>query len=635
MSIFKNKSDNHRLFKSTNSEVKLNTNSYSNNDEFIPIPVKLYNGSGFSNFVYNLVTGKTHKLDKSLTYMMQFFTESGTINDFINKIEKMKWEGTTELIRSNINDLISCGLLYSKNKLIANIIKNNTSSKHLPKIKTTGWITKNRILKLQQSIESLIKNNLQFDRHPRYIICDDSQKVQIQSATKAMLGSIKAKSNMQFFYCGEIEKRDFCKKLKKIGKTQSLPEHVLDFALFDTEHCGSNFGANRNALLLATAGEMIMCTDDDIICNTANLSKKNPELRIESISRHDEILTFADRESLFNDVTINNNDLLALHEELLGRDLTELITKHAGEKNNILIGNTSQRLLRMLVKSTGRVKTTNGGTCGDLGNSSPRYIYNIQGADLDRILSSKSAYNTALTSREVFLSHNWNTLAEGIFYAGMNIGLDNRSILPPFFPVFRGEDTLFSNILRVYDSNALMGYLPQAIIHIPDKIRNYPPGAEHKCSLSTIELICLLLGGYSSSPAINNSAYELNALGVYFKKIGSLSDYDYKDFIKQLWLTRTSIIIGKLEKTLHEDRNRKNAHFRSDDIERYLEELCKQSLGTDICIPDDSPMHGKDAVSFFKKLIYKYGELLIWWPVIYEAALQAKNQGEEIFAEIV
>ena len=156
----------------------------------------------------------------------------------------------------------------------------------------------------------------------------------------------------------------------------------------------------------------------------------------------------------------------------------------------------------MLVNSTGSIKTTTGGICGDTGNDTPRYIYKVQGTSLDRILSSKRAYNVARSSREVVLLHNRNTIAEGVFYPSMNIGLDNRSILPPFFPVFRGEDTIFSKILRIYDTNALTGYLTHAIMHNPTKKRNYPPEAQYKCSLSTVEIVCPIALSKTDPPVL-------------------------------------------------------------------------------------------------------------------------------------
>src|SRR5687768_5719305 len=71
-----------------------------------------------------------------------------------------------------------------------------------------------------------------------------------------------------------------------------------------------------------------------------------------------------------------------------------------------------------------------------------------------------------------------------------HLSFDNRVILPPFFPLFRGQDLTFGQLLRLAMPSALIAHLPYAVRHIPMEPRRarleelWPP--EQTCSLATI-----------------------------------------------------------------------------------------------------------------------------------------------------
>ncbi len=636
MGIFKSKSGNRFASSSRTTDTgnKHIEHAYSESDALIPAPVRIYNAGGFQDFVQNLITGETRILDRTLSRMIPYFNKIDTIQSFMETIKNSKWQGDDESIRNGINEFILYGFLLNKKELIEDIIKKEKNIIRTPGIQISSWVTRNRTQQLRQSIESFVENNRHYDRHPAYMVCDDSPETQVQKNTQAMLGSLAGDLRIQIAYIGEGGKRGLCEKILEAGKGSGLPKHVLEFALFDSENCGSSYGANRNAALLATAGEIIMSTDDDILCRTAVLFEQSPELRIKSQAEIDETRIYPDRETLLNEVSFRDNDLLACHETMLGNSLAECIVKNAESSEDVIIENISTRLLSMIAKTDGRVMTTLGGTCGDSGHTAAYFTYYFKGPSLERILASESAYKTAQSSREMVQCHSHPTISEGNFYASMNIGLDNREILPPFFPVFRGEDTIFSQIIQIINGNALVGYLPHAIFHDTREQRSYPPGASYKCSMSVANAICMLLEGYFSRTTCYNIADEFKALGSHFIKTGSLSDDDFDDYVKKLWLTRAGHKIGIMENKLHGESNIKNAYLRSADIERYIEEIRKLAVSTNISLPDDLPEHvgHNEAISFFRGLLRKYGELLTWWPEIISAAKEVRNNyGGEIF----
>jgi hypothetical protein len=53
------------------------------------------------------------------------------------------------------------------------------------------------------------------------------------------------------------------------------------------------------------------------------------------------------------------------------------------------------------------------------------------------------------------------------------MGLDNRSLLPPFLPVGRNEDGVFGVTLGLTDENALFAHLPYGVIHDSQRPSSY------------------------------------------------------------------------------------------------------------------------------------------------------------------
>ena len=81
-----------------------------------------------------------------------------------------------------------------------------------------------------------------------------------------MLRALGATHGATVRYAGLEEKLAWADKLVARG---DLPPDVVRFALFGVEPCRYTSGANRNALLLDTVGELTLSVDDDTVCRIA------------------------------------------------------------------------------------------------------------------------------------------------------------------------------------------------------------------------------------------------------------------------------------------------------------------------------------------------------------------------------
>lgn len=75
----------------------------------------------------------------------------------------------------------------------------------------------------------------------------------------------------------------------------------------------------------------------------------------------------------------------------------------------------------------------------------------------------------ALGSREIFRHVRDWTLCRGAHFMAVLSAYDGTRDLPPFYPVGRGEDAVFGQLLAA--RGALIGHAPYAVLHDPDEPR--------------------------------------------------------------------------------------------------------------------------------------------------------------------
>ncbi len=151
-----------------------------------------------------------------------------------------------------------------------------------------AWVTRGRPALVTRSVRSWLDRRGRVDS-PRLAVLDDSEDEQ----SRAALGRL-AEDGTPLWYAGRAEKRAFAGRLADRG----IPAEVLSFALSPSPDLGTPYGANRNAFLLATCGEVVLSSDDDILFEAAALPEMDGGLAISSRLDPAGIRYFAGRESL-------------------------------------------------------------------------------------------------------------------------------------------------------------------------------------------------------------------------------------------------------------------------------------------------------------------------------------------------
>jgi hypothetical protein len=203
------------------------------------------------------------------------------------------------------------------------------------------------------------------------------------------------------------------------------------------------------------------------------------------------------------------------------------------------------------------------------------------------------------------------------------IGLDNRKILPPFFPFCRSEDAILSRVISKCFTDAYFGRLPFTIDHLPRAGRTYGPSVDTRLAdiviafVSTFEWPEYMVGGEDS----------LQALGSHLESLASLPAERFSLLQQELLWQRTSAMIRALEEFLA--RNPEGPAFWSEHIVSQMVRLRQSVLAPCHAVPSDLLDHVPltEIPAFTQDMIAQFGKLLYWWPAIVDRARALANGG--------
>src|SRR5262249_54800738 len=193
-----------------------------------------------------------------------------------------------------------------------------------PQIETLSIITSNRPESLFRCLCSYAENAKRFERNPRFLISDDSITGLAEQQNLQVIETATRRFGIQALYIGPKEKKEYA---GLIASEAQVPDHVINFALFDPEGYGAPVGANRNAVLLNTAGELFLCVDDDTVCSTGKVKSGSDSYSFCENGDPREMRFFPEREAALASVIDAEVDILELHESLLGRSVSGVVSE--------------------------------------------------------------------------------------------------------------------------------------------------------------------------------------------------------------------------------------------------------------------------------------------------------------------
>jgi len=483
---------------------------------------------------------------------------------------------------------------------------------------------------LERLLESIASNCNSGNFHRLYVI-DDSRKTENielnQSLTKRFAASIACPLE----YFGLLEQGSMID-----GLVQRLPEHEAAIRFLADQARWQDFwtsGMSRNIALLLSAGRRLVMLDDDVICDVYDPPRPRPDISFSDDPREAEF--FAGEEDWSHLHQPINPDPVDRHMQCLGLTFSEALDV-LGQNHLKASGFQNATALQLSeLRNDSEILLTECGSLGCPGTNNNSWLPDMAPASLKRMLASEASTNNALGIRKVWTGRNHPHFAPRSNMSQIT-GFDNRRMLPPYLPIYRGEDRLFGYMLDyVFPTSVTLDY-PWASPHLPiperkwrDRDLDFSPGdtfpkffvekiIEHKSAcLSTLpkERLSSLSGWFddmASAPA--------NTLIAMYRdsRLGNDS-------------ARLAQLTGLLEK----------AEQAPVAWQNYLRNgITQLNADLDLASREDFRIKGQpatlerdDLVTFWRAVWRDFAAALRAWPEIRRAAADVSQAGQAVAAD--
>lgn len=494
-------------------------------------------------------------------------------------------------------------------------------NKKLLSIRNIVIPTNTRPNALRRCLWGLLHNLNYYGHSPRIVIADGTSIETELSSNRNIVKEVSKAWAGDILLTGRQEKREMLNRFLAAG----LEKEILDFGLEGLGELGlSTLGANRNVLLLSTAGDAFLSVDDDIEFRFAYSPRFNQGKEFwsgRSLFEDDatELDFYQNRESLESSVKLSDIDFVGAHEGLLGRNIETLGFSHmAGEHGEKVSDSCS-----------GKVLITLNGTVGDCCWGTPSEYLFIDGVSFKRLISSERGYLKATTSRNVFRAAPSLRVANCAgSLIGAAFGADGRSTLPPFVPVGRGSDVIFGQLMERLHPFQWFGHFPWAILHTPIESRQFWPG-EILRSAATTDVKGMFCGLLSSLPSNKDLTADciIRNTGRALIEIGNQPLPEFRATLRECKNRSARKEILALETRLDQDYSSVPSCAR--DIRNYIRLLRQGQEHPTAGIPAEIIFRFNEerAVHWAQRIVFLYGRLLYAWPEIIQVALTLRNEG--------
>lgn len=592
-----------------------NADLYGQSPGLIRVPM----GSA-AELVYCPYDRTSHLLSATDAGVLQTCHEYSTLRDHERRcLQPGKIDEATT--RSSLSRLVQARILLPQRELVGRCLAARPIEPMPAPITSLCVPTRNRPAMLSRCVESYVECAKRHSREIRVVVADSSDDASVRRSNVELLIVLRKKYGVDIDYLGPDEKRAFSQRLTARG----LDPSPVDFAILNPENGRIDPGANRNALLLDTIDECVVQVDDDTICRVIPWAAHIEGIRFTSSSDPTERV-FMDQDEAIPVARFEQRDFFALHESLLGRSVGELVEQHGVDAQTF--DRPAVRLFRRMERGSARVAVTALGLAGDSGMASSTFFVNIDGDSRPNLMRSERVYRHAVASHRMIRAVPRATVCADGYCMALNLGLDNRRLLAPFMPVHRGEDDIFSALLRACAEGGCLGYLPWALAHEPSP-RQRPAIAGRPMRLSLEAIVHTIVCTFTPGEA-KGAERNLADLGRMLCEIGRGPTDTFEETLSALAWRNASQQIAWIEQLLR--RHRRLPQFWADDADRHVATLQAAVATSDFIVPREiEEDFGRDFASVrMQQLILRLGELLKVWPDLRQAAREERATGTAI-----
>ncbi len=464
---------------------------------------------------------------------------------------------------------------------------------------TLGIPTRGRPATVARCLQSFVDNAEAYGRDAVFFVVDDNVEQQLAEETRARVAATTQSTQTSIRYLNREARLQMANTL---AKKANLPVELLTYALLGDERCPSAYGAARNTLLLATAGTLHVQVDDDTICNLHSTAAGSQDLAPSTSLPADHYQFFQTRNEALAVAQGANVELLGLYEAYLGKPVAAL-TKAANFAEDI------------------RVVSVCLGAAGDSGMSTTMGRLSFEGASRDALLADADAYRWKLFTRNIIRAPEGPRIGTGRSLITINLGLDNRTILPPFPPNMRNEDSVFGEILGLSQPNGCRIHVPFTLQHDPPDHRE-PDAGISVPGVNVNKVLAATLSSFGPGIPSVDPTVNIPLLGTYLQQLSQVPLDEFVQYTTNATRrvyeeTLKSIEAATADLSVYPD-------FYQDDVNAFKLCLAHAIEDEETFMPTDLDGAPQEVWEFAQVLFGRYARLLKHWPAIVAAARQLR-----------
>lgn len=501
------------------------------------------------------------------------------------------------------------GLIAEEAQVQQHLNRHQTNVGRTP-IEVVAIVTRERPQALERAVRSIGANALRHGRTDSVLVIDDSRHVESQSRNLKLLEALAHQYSLAVRYANRQHRRNY---ITRLSERSGLEKDLLDFGLLGSHNETQTIGACRNCVLLETAGRVALWIDDDVQTTCLSHPSRQEGLLVGGLRDPTDFWFYSDRESMLSSVYPTPEDALAMHENVLGRTLADLV---GSDVKNVSFTYPCHKFWKRCDRPPGKVILSQPGIAGDSAlPSSAGLLFTLRDETWARLVESEQAFRSAMKSREVVRVAPTLTICHGSPVATTALAVDNRQELPPFMPVMRGEDTLFGIFLQLCGDDSYSVSQPAIYPHFPLNTRFYSmEDFRESASTTLFKILRRLTALFSSHRPESGSRYE--RLGRFLSEIGRMDRYLFDEMLCDLAVDEHSDLLLRLRR-LKKVRNDKPLYWaRAIDV--LCEEHMRSLVSADIGVPID--LQRETLEKSTQHIVLQFGQLIEKWNRIRDAA---------------
>lgn len=318
---------------------------------------------------------------------------------------------------------------------------------------------------LERLLESMLRVK-QMSKHEALYLIDDSRSAANREKNLALVEEFNLRCAKSMVYFGHQQQSKLLNDLlAELPRHREGIEFLIDAKAWPTQQ---TYGRARTLALLLSADCRLVMLDDDVLCQSVAPMEAAAGLAIETGRSAG---FFESTEHLMHSAQDLPFDPITGHLQFLGQNLGHVISKIGGTVADGVDLRGADALILRSIGTNEPVISTQSGSWGSTGTLSPHWVLNLDEPSIERLVNSSLGMKDALERHCHWFGTRQHTLRKSSFLSQV-VGLDNRHMLPPYFPAFRGEDVFFGAMTEYLHPRCGSLEYPWAVPHLPTDERD-------------------------------------------------------------------------------------------------------------------------------------------------------------------